>query len=101
MPQDISALSLPLPFRMGRVNCYLIPTAAGYVLIDTGGSNARKELHGQLNAPAARQAASGLSFSRMGISITSATPPTCARFSEPRSQCAMTIRAWPNAGTCS
>ncbi|MCJ7678848.1 MAG: MBL fold metallo-hydrolase [Anaerolineales bacterium] len=48
MPQDISALSLPLPFRMGRVNCYLIPTAAGHVLIDTGGSNARKELHGQL-----------------------------------------------------
>ena len=29
---------------MGRVNCYLIRTAAGHVLIDTGGSNARKEL---------------------------------------------------------
>jgi hydroxyacylglutathione hydrolase len=35
---------------MGRVNCYLIQTAAGHVLIDTGGSNARKELHGQLES---------------------------------------------------
>jgi glyoxylase-like metal-dependent hydrolase (beta-lactamase superfamily II) len=33
---------------MGRVNCYLIRTAAGHVLIDTGGSNARKALRGEL-----------------------------------------------------
>ena len=44
MPHDISILTLPLPLRMGRVNCYLIRTAAGHLLIDTGGSNARKEL---------------------------------------------------------
>jgi glyoxylase-like metal-dependent hydrolase (beta-lactamase superfamily II) len=35
---------------MGRVNCYLIQTAAGHVLIDTGGSNARKELHRELES---------------------------------------------------
>ena len=44
MPHDISILTLPLPLRMGRVNCYLIRTAAGHVLIDTGGSNARRAL---------------------------------------------------------
>ena len=44
MPHDITILDLPLPLRMGWVNCYLIRTAAGHVLIDTGGSNARKEL---------------------------------------------------------
>ena len=49
MPQDISILTLPLPLRMGRVNCYLIRTAAGHVLIDTGGSNARKALRGELD----------------------------------------------------
>jgi len=48
MPHDISILTLPLPLRMGRVNCYLIRTAAGHLLIDTGGSNARKALRGGL-----------------------------------------------------
>jgi hydroxyacylglutathione hydrolase len=48
MPQDISILTLPLPLRMGRVNCYLIRAAAGHILIDTGGSNARKALRGEL-----------------------------------------------------
>ena len=33
---------------MVRVNCYLIQTAAGHFLIDTGGANARKELQGEL-----------------------------------------------------
>lgn len=46
----MSILSLPLPFHMGRVNCYLIRTGAGYVLIDTGGSNARAELRRQLES---------------------------------------------------
>jgi len=47
---DISIISLPLPLRMGRVNCYLVRTAAGHILIDTGGSNARKELHRELES---------------------------------------------------
>jgi len=34
---------------MGRVNCYLIETGAGYVLIDTGSSNSRKELVRELD----------------------------------------------------
>ncbi len=50
MPQHIKILSLPMPFRMGMVNCYLIETAFGYVLIDTGGSNARDELQRELES---------------------------------------------------
>ena len=50
MPQDINMITLPMPLRMGRVNCYLIQTTAGHVLIDTGGSNARKELHRELES---------------------------------------------------
>ena len=50
MSQDINLITLPLPLRMGTVNCYLIRTAAGHVLIDTGGSNARKELLGKLES---------------------------------------------------
>jgi hydroxyacylglutathione hydrolase len=57
MPQDIHILSLPLPLRMGTVNSYLIRTAAGYVLIDTGGSKARKELHGKLERAGCRPGA--------------------------------------------
>lgn len=44
MSQETKTISLPLPFRMGSVNCYLIKTDAGFVLIDSGGSNNRKEL---------------------------------------------------------
>jgi glyoxylase-like metal-dependent hydrolase (beta-lactamase superfamily II) len=44
MAEDIRILSLPLPLRMGRVNCYLIRGEAAEILVDTGGSNAREEL---------------------------------------------------------
>jgi glyoxylase-like metal-dependent hydrolase (beta-lactamase superfamily II) len=54
MPQEIKILSLPLPLGMGRVNCYLIQAAAGYVLIDTGGANARKLLHRELESAGCR-----------------------------------------------
>ncbi|MGB8213584.1 MAG: MBL fold metallo-hydrolase [Anaerolineales bacterium] len=41
---NIHIITLPMPLRMGMVNCYLIRTSAGHVLIDTGSSTARKEL---------------------------------------------------------
>ena len=50
MQKEIKTISLSLPFRMGSVNCYLIETDAGYVLIDTGGSNSRKELVRELES---------------------------------------------------
>lgn len=48
MPSEIRILSLPLPFRMGLVNCYLISAATGYVMIDTGSSTARNIMLEQL-----------------------------------------------------
>ena len=42
--KEIKTISLSLPFRMGNVNCYLIGVGTGYILIDSGGSNSRKEL---------------------------------------------------------
>jgi len=48
MAQTFNIISLPLPLNMGMVNCYLIKTAAGFILIDTGGVNARKELLAEL-----------------------------------------------------
>jgi hydroxyacylglutathione hydrolase len=44
MRARIHPIRLPLPFHLGSVNSYLISTNAGYVLVDTGGSNGRKEL---------------------------------------------------------
>jgi len=44
MAQTFNIISLPLPLHMGMVNCYLLKTVAGFILIDTGGVNARKEL---------------------------------------------------------
>ncbi len=50
MPQEIKTISVPLPYRLGTVNCYLIRTDTGYVLIDTGCTKRRaylvKELEG-------------------------------------------------------
>jgi glyoxylase-like metal-dependent hydrolase (beta-lactamase superfamily II) len=50
MQKEIQTISLLLPFRMGRVNCYLIQTGDGYILIDTGGSNNRKDLVRELES---------------------------------------------------
>jgi hydroxyacylglutathione hydrolase len=48
MQHNIRTIALPLPLRMGRVNCYLIEATAGFVLIDTGGPNTRAALHAAL-----------------------------------------------------
>ncbi len=46
--QEIESISLPLPYRLGSVNCYLIDTGAGYILIDTGCANQRANLRNEL-----------------------------------------------------
>lgn len=47
---EIKTISLSLPYRLGSVNCYLIRTDTGYVLIDTGGSNKRSDLEKELES---------------------------------------------------
>ena len=48
MTTEIRTITLSLPYRMGRVNCYLIKTDTGYILIDTGCSSGRAELETEL-----------------------------------------------------
>ncbi len=48
MSQDPKPINLPLPYRMGSVNCYLLRADAGFVLIDTGASNKRAVLDEEL-----------------------------------------------------
>ena len=50
MPQEIKTIRLPLPYKLGTVNCYLVETDTGYVLIDTGGSNKRTEFEKELES---------------------------------------------------
>jgi hydroxyacylglutathione hydrolase len=50
VPPEIKTIKLTLPFRLGKVNCYLIKTASGCVLIDTGCANARAQLEKELLA---------------------------------------------------
>lgn len=50
MPPEIKAIRLPLPFPLSSVNCYLIKTDSGCILIDTGCSNSRAELERELGA---------------------------------------------------
>jgi len=46
--RKIITICLPLPYRLGAVNCYLIETDTGYILIDTGCSNKRNKLEKEL-----------------------------------------------------
>jgi len=48
MAPKITTIRLFLPYKLGSVNCYLIDTSTGYVLIDTGGSNKRTDLEKEL-----------------------------------------------------
>jgi hydroxyacylglutathione hydrolase len=48
MAYKINIISLPMPLRMGTVNSYLLETSTGHLMIDTGGSTARKELLAEL-----------------------------------------------------
>ena len=48
MPQEIKTIRLLLPYHLGSVNCYLIETDTGYILIDTGGSSKRTDLEKEL-----------------------------------------------------
>lgn len=50
MSQKIITITLPLPYHMGMVNCYLIETGTGYLLVDTGSSSQRAELERQLES---------------------------------------------------
>lgn len=50
MKQEIKIISLALPYHLGSVNCYLLETNAGHVLIDTGGSNRRADLEKELES---------------------------------------------------
>jgi hydroxyacylglutathione hydrolase len=46
--QKIRTITLSLPYKLGSVNCYLVETDTGFVLIDTGGANKRAELENEL-----------------------------------------------------
>lgn len=48
MKQQIRMLSLRLPFMMGSVNCYIVAADGGFLLIDTGASNRRRQVEREL-----------------------------------------------------
>ena len=50
MPTEIKTISLSLPYKLGSVNCYLIETDTGYILIDTGCSNRHTNLEKALES---------------------------------------------------
>ncbi len=49
MLQEITTINLSLPYKMGSVNCCLIKTSSGFILIDTGSSNQQTEIERELD----------------------------------------------------
>jgi glyoxylase-like metal-dependent hydrolase (beta-lactamase superfamily II) len=45
---EIKTIQLDLPLGLGHVNCYLIKSDAGFILIDTGATNQRAALEKEL-----------------------------------------------------
>ena len=54
MLQEVKTICLSLPYKLGSVNCFLIKTDFGYILIDTGSSNQRSELERELEEAGCR-----------------------------------------------
>ncbi len=52
--QEIQTICLRMPLNLGSVNCYLINTGAGFVLIDTGLPSRRKDLEKALEQAGCR-----------------------------------------------
>ena len=50
----MQTIRLPLPLHMGSVNCYLLDPGSGFVLIDTGGSNQRRQLEAEIERAGCR-----------------------------------------------
>lgn len=50
MTQEIITITLSMPFRLGPVNCYLIKTGIGYILVDTGSPNKQAELEKEIES---------------------------------------------------
>jgi hydroxyacylglutathione hydrolase len=49
MPEyKINTITLPMPFHLGWVNFFLLSTASGCLLIDTGSASARTKLLAEL-----------------------------------------------------
>ena len=49
MNQEIIPIELKLPFRTGSVNCYLVKTNTGFILVDTGSPGNNRELESKLD----------------------------------------------------
>ncbi len=49
MTQEIIPFEFKLPLRTGSVNCYLLKTDTGFILVDTGSPNNCSELESKLN----------------------------------------------------
>jgi hydroxyacylglutathione hydrolase len=50
MTQEIRIITLPMPYKLGLVNCYLVKKDTGFFLVDTGFSNARLALEKELES---------------------------------------------------
>jgi glyoxylase-like metal-dependent hydrolase (beta-lactamase superfamily II) len=51
---EIKTIHLPLPYRLGSVNCYLLQAEVGFVLVDTGASRGRTRLVEELDSAGCR-----------------------------------------------
>jgi len=49
MTREITTIELKLPFKTGSVNCYLVETDTGFILIDTGSPSNSSELESTLS----------------------------------------------------
>lgn len=60
MKDDYKIISLPLPMRMGNVNCFLIASPIGHLLVDTGSAYSRDRLSVELESAGCKPESLGI-----------------------------------------
>jgi glyoxylase-like metal-dependent hydrolase (beta-lactamase superfamily II) len=85
----------------GGVNCYLITTATGFVLIDTGYAKHRADVEKELENAGCMPEALKLILLTHGDSTTAATLRICAESTGQKSPCTAPIKEWWKKATSS
>jgi glyoxylase-like metal-dependent hydrolase (beta-lactamase superfamily II) len=101
MSTEIKTISSSLPYRLGNVNCYLIETDTGCILIDAGGSNKRTNIEKELESAGCNPGNLKLIVLTHGDFDHTGNAAYLRKKFGTKIAMHNDVQEWPNVGTCS
>jgi len=95
---DVMTICLSMPFHVNSVNCFLLRTGRGWILIDTACSNKRADLEAQVRSAGCKAGELSLILLTHGDFDHCAMPGTFVMRSPRRSPCTATTWGWWTRG---